>query len=644
MSVKAERRRLRKGTHSCWECKRRKMRCIFDPRDGTVCIGCWRRGSRCVGQELPEEMALVQMRGGGGNPPFSNNTPTAYHRPSHGVPTPVSTSTTVEPSREQDDPPSSHARHLGLSGLLHASLPSRDDTQRICRASWYPSILAHEIMTLPYATLDEIGLKSPTVLLDVPEPHAHPVLIARHMLLLATFLQHQDISGLSESPRAIAERADRSGGYIEALECVMIESVYHANIGNLRRSWLSGRRAMNIAHLMGLNRPYPQTQYTILDPRSSYDPQLMWFRIVLLDRYLCLMLGVSQGCLDRSMASEALLGSDMPLGRLERIHCVIASRILERNESKMSAADEHTLTPTLDAELKSAARSLPSRWWLTPTLDTAPATGTQERFWNIRRMFAQVLHYNLLNQLHLPYMLRASSSSSGDRSCRTVDFFALMAAMTLLLAHLDSQVADSENLLTHQYHSDRAMIEQVQENMKEVNSLSWDALSAQSADLLRQLLAVDGETADGDPRSPRVETALDLNNNAVVSVHIPYFGIIKIALEGISKEMPKPPAATAAEPAMGPSRLARPSGTPDAEGLTPVDVDSHEMPSAMSDICAQIQLQPGALSIPAGAHEGAVGAAPAERPGRSSLAIWRVPWTGSRGRRLGLPGHRHGFL
>ncbi|KAK9249783.1 hypothetical protein V1507DRAFT_446351 [Lipomyces tetrasporus] len=636
MSVKAE--RLRKGTHSCWECKPRKMRCIFDPRDGTVCIGCWRRGSRCVGQELPEEMALVQMRGGGGNPPFSNNTPTAYHRPSHGVPTPVSTSTTVEPSREQDDPPSSHARHLGLSGLLHASLPSRDDTQRICRASWYPSILAHEIMTLPYATLDEIGLKSPTVLLDVPELHAHPVLIARHMLLLATFLQHQDISGLSESPRAIAERLidqavscvttnDKLLGSIEALECVMIESVYHANIGNLRPSWLSGRRAMNIAHLMGLNRPYPQTQYTILDPRSSYDPQLMWFRIVLLDRYLCLMLGVSQGCLDRSMASEALLGSDMPLGRLERIHCVIASRILERNESKMSAADEHTLTPTLDAELKSAARSLPSRWWLTPTLDKAPATGTQERFWNIRRMFAQVLHYNLLNQLHLPYMLRASSSSSGDRryeyaritcvsasrelhrhSCRTVDFFALMAAMTLLLAHLDSQVADSENLLTHQYHSDRAMIEQVQENMKEVNSLSWDALSAQSADLLRQLLAVDVETADGDPRSP------NLNNNAVVSVHIPYFGIIKIALEGISKEMPKPPAATAAEPAMGPSRLARPSGTPDAEGLTPVDVDSHEMPSAMSDICAQIQLQPGALSIPAGVHEGAVGAAPAERP------------------------------
>ena len=49
-------------------------------------------------------------------------------------------------------------------------------------------------------------------------------------------------------------------GSIESLECVMIESVLQANLGNLRRSWLSGRRAMNIAQLMGLNRPHSQTQ------------------------------------------------------------------------------------------------------------------------------------------------------------------------------------------------------------------------------------------------------------------------------------------------------------------------------------------------------------------------------------------------
>jgi hypothetical protein len=517
-------------------------------------------------------------------------------------------------------------------------------------------------MTLPYSTLDEIGLKTPAVLLDIPEPDAHPVLIARYMLLLASFLQylhptlHKDISGLSELPRVIMERLvdravssvttnDKFLGSIESLECVMIESVLQANIGNLRRSWLSGRRAMSIAQLMGLNRPHNQTQYTILNPRTSYHPQLMWFRIVFLDRYLCLILGVSQGCSDHSMASEALLASDTPMGRLERLHCVIASRILERNELNMSAAEEAALTRKLDAELQSAARSLPSSWWLTPPLDAATVADKQERFWNTRRIFAQVLHYNLLNQLHLPYMLCTSSSLTGDRrseyahitcvnasrevlsrfltlrsstgiaySCRTVDFLALMAAMTLLLAHLNSKGGDSENFLAHQYHSDRAMIEQVQKNMEETNRLSSDALSERSAALLRQLLSIDVETADRDRQDFRrvsvqaagTETAaIDLDESVVVSVHIPYFGVIKIAREGINKEIPRPPAKTAVESATRPSPQTQPSETPDEEVLTPVDARNEMFPN-MSDTNAPTQPQPGnTRSIPADADEAA---------------------------------------
>ena len=52
----AKRRKLRKGTHSCWECKRRKMKCIFDPLTNvtTICNGCRHRGSQCVSQEFPE--------------------------------------------------------------------------------------------------------------------------------------------------------------------------------------------------------------------------------------------------------------------------------------------------------------------------------------------------------------------------------------------------------------------------------------------------------------------------------------------------------------------------------------------------------------------------------------------------------------
>lgn len=93
------------------------------------------------------------------------------------------------------------------------------------------------------------------------------------------------------------------------------------------------------------------------------------------------------------------------------------------------------------------------------------------------------------------------------------------------------------------------MIEQVQENMKEVNRVSSDALSAQSADLLRRLLMIEIETVDGNPCCARrvnvqeagSETAAATQDDDVVTVHIPYFGIIKIAREGITKEQPKHP-------------------------------------------------------------------------------------------------------
>ena len=48
-----KRRKLRKGTQSCWECKKRKVRCIFETTSD-VCENCMRRRTACVGQDLPD--------------------------------------------------------------------------------------------------------------------------------------------------------------------------------------------------------------------------------------------------------------------------------------------------------------------------------------------------------------------------------------------------------------------------------------------------------------------------------------------------------------------------------------------------------------------------------------------------------------
>ena len=123
----AKRRRLRKGTHSCWECKRRKMKCVFDPLANatTTCNGCRRRGSQCVSQEFPEVVssfidntsttpspifgsegvvrAETRYAGRDSSPSDGRTTTTPPsedgRRTDYGIPIPTPVSMTAEPSR-----------------------------------------------------------------------------------------------------------------------------------------------------------------------------------------------------------------------------------------------------------------------------------------------------------------------------------------------------------------------------------------------------------------------------------------------------------------------------------------------------------------------------------------------------------------
>ena len=124
--------------------------------------------------------------------------------------------------------------------------------------------------------------------------------------------------------------------------------------------------------------------------------------------------------------------------------------------------------------------------------------------------------------------------------------------MTLLLAHLDShRYPQNENILAHQYLSDRAMVEQTQENMERLSHRDEDSLTTKSAALLRRLLAILGEAADGNThgvervsvsvKAPETEMERpDEDSSSALRFFVPYCGIIKIAREGvISKEIPK---------------------------------------------------------------------------------------------------------
>lgn len=486
-----------------------------------------------------------------------------------------------------------------ISAALYAALPPREDINILIEAGLDVSL--HRIMTHPLAVLAQKPRGGRADLADMPDVKTHPALLAKYLLVLATSLQgvHPELHAeairrLSEPPRHLIRRFaeaaislvtnnDELLGSVEGLECVLLEAMYHANGGNLRRAWFACRRGMVVAQMMGIHRSGIQQPLNVLDSTESVYPSFLWYRILCFDRQLCLMLGLPQGSLDASMASEAALGSDTPAGRFERRQNAIASRILERNESLGAGITDDFMTlHELDAELQQAASELPSKWLLVPNL-ASPVQDPEKTFWDTLRLLDQIFYFNLLNLLHLPYILRSSAPNSGDggvaqnfeyskvtsthasrelltrfvmfRSfnpvaycCRSVDFFALSASLTLVIAHLDGHRRQRQgaggagiNVLAHQRSGDRAMMEQVLENMEHVAKLNTDILSERSSILLRSLLALEADAASALTMDQHPDLAT--RHEQDLRMDIPYFGTITIGREGvISMEVPSRPA------------------------------------------------------------------------------------------------------
>ncbi|EEU34587.1 uncharacterized protein NECHADRAFT_1729, partial [Fusarium vanettenii 77-13-4] len=525
-----KRRNIRKGTRSCWECKRRKARCTFENACDTVCIGCSRRGSACVSQEYPEETSQARQS--------SERRREHFARIGRMVVQIVKEEAMAEPSPdlvddwkpENEKSISTLPPHAGLdvptTELIKdseqlvkvtsfGSLPTPRDVAGVRKSMNRTSGYFMNIMILPYSQLQLYDLR-----VEVPDLHApevHPILKAKRMLTLATNIQSLQLKSqrvscqLSAPPATLVQQLIKAAAcvgtrtcpavFVEELECLMLEAVLLANGGHLQRSWLVLRRLVADAQLMGIHRR--QHSAKGLDPNNNLDTRFFWFRILYTERLLCLLLGLPQASTDCTMGDEAaLLMEEHPVGRLERMHCVIASKLLQRNDMETNYDQE---TRNIDIQIQRAAQSMPPRWWLMPNL--AGISDDVQGFAETMRLTNQLFHHFLIIQLHLPYMVRPTVSSKQRDSmttcvnssrevmvrfisfrsiqsvafyCRAIDFFALLASVTLLLAHIDSHQNNEGESLTHQRPSDRAIIEQAMEYMDDFNKTSQDILSKRS--------------------------------------------------------------------------------------------------------------------------------------------------------------------
>ncbi|KAH8586191.1 hypothetical protein B0O99DRAFT_529202 [Bisporella sp. PMI_857] len=565
----AKRRRLRKGTHSCWACKRRKVRCSFASLEtdgiGTgaatgTCLNCQRRGTKCISQELPEDRSVSQI---------------------------ADTSTPGKAVAAAAHPDAGKTKYEKVSRALVAAFPSQEDMDILQQAGSNVKTFCGQVNLKASSQLDREGLPDDFKLSEMRNPHIHPVLLAKHMLLFSLTLlhlsPHKILHGLSEHYHVVMERLADTAinlvttceellGTMDSLECILLEAYYHLDNGNIRRAWLAFRRAMGAAQLMGIHRPigFP---VKFIEPKSAnIDPSVIWFRIVYMDRFLSLLLGLPQGNSNASLDSDTPLTNGTPSEKFEVIHSGIMAKIFQRNDIGPSPGAV-PMTLEIDKLVLEAADCLPSNFWRPPNF-TGLELNSPEAFREGIRVRDQMAHYTLLNQLHLPFMLCPRADRMAEYSritcvnssreiltrfvafrtfnripsyCRLADFLALVAGMTLILAHLYNHRSNQEagNVFAHQRLVDRAAVEQTLDIMEVSSRLSDDMLAAKCVTLLRHLLLVEANAAKGHNYSaqhvPGVQgVPSDQEGDCTVfSINVPYIGTVKITREGISS-MDKP--------------------------------------------------------------------------------------------------------
>ncbi|KAJ5100297.1 hypothetical protein N7456_006349 [Penicillium angulare] len=635
-SPETKRRKVRRGTQSCWDCKRRKVRCIFPSSTDGICNNCRRRGKPCISQEIPDgfvppipenpvearlgrlERLIELVVSQNGSADAHNQ---LYEETSELPSASVPLGTTQAPTRKE----ASTQQNTGRDGNPHKLssgqkqlLPARSIPRRQAVNKW--EALTHELLavwpnqedlvhlcTLPSGptmrlncgiftscpVMSSADLPTPQELFMLPPIGSHPILIARKFLLLGTFIHGIPLAHIQklgnrgtyylkvmdqvvEKATRLVTTNDELICSVEAIECIMMEAIYQNHSGNLHRSWMAVRRATAVAQMMAIHRGLDSPSLKFLEPatRAIFDPDRICFRLVQMDRYLSIMLGLPPTSLETHFAAPKALEGCSPMERLERIHCVVADNILRRSESDLNNLAKLHETDRL---LQKAASDLPFQWWLPSyTNDKSDDAKVLEDTVRVMNQFA---HYHVLVRLHLPYMLRSSTDNRYDHSkitavnssreilsrylafrtsspvhfyCRGDEFIAFISIIVMCIAHMSAGKRLSQstevpnhgtvfNFLAHSRPSDRGMMERTLEIIESTARHSSDKITSKLGRIINHLLNIEANAANGTmyntSSSQGNDGGLECNGDLTdggkaLNIYIPYFG--KINFESLS--------------------------------------------------------------------------------------------------------------
>lgn len=345
---------------------------------------------------------------------------------------------------------------------------------------------------------------------------------------------------ISEIYRLIVYDDDFAATYT-GIECLMLLSKYHTNVGRPRKAWLACRRAIEFSQLTGLHL------LTAKPPRPGddlYDRRLrLWISVVSSDRFLSLILGLPYSVSNDSYFPQVQLYLNSQLANFETYVArigVLIGQVIDRNQRPGDMSLPETLK--MDQELEEIAKDMPSSWW------DPNSSGQYSLHENCDRLMSHFYHNFFRALLHMPFMLKSStdrrckyshdaaieSSRNGlvaytdlrniagtnPYICKVLDFFAFTLGM-LMVVNLIGEADETENYSKEQDENDWNLVRKTTESLRRAAAESGGTVAAQSANVLSMVCNGDDSCTDSVYDSA--------NCNKGCKITIPFFGTISVA-------------------------------------------------------------------------------------------------------------------
>ena len=586
---------MRKGTHSCFECRRRKIRCIFSPDNPSICTECFARGSRCVDQEHADSDVVVDQRKnlrervarlemlvnslmeetsdtkaadprlhlrsveGVSQTPQSEDSPSSLDvaventhapvmmmfdnavlaRPKGPVvgTSPASSATSPECTSTSKLAYHDSAKPAGSDGPTSQSTSKAYQTRQTLLSILPPHNELFDTLKSNDEWWTMMSQKCPgTRLGQSSEQFAKRVLARGTPCELGSLVICYGVCADDDVTDRCLHLVDRwivsddeYMGTLEGLECSILQAKVYADIGQARRAWLTFRRAIGFAQLMGLHR----------NRTGSPERESIWWSLYQGDKLMGLMLGMPYAISDEHCNMEMdgrsiddVFNGQTFLSKVAQFAGKVTDRIQSARESTFSSLMD------LDQEMKSyAATKIPPDWKNIPAFSES----VDPIEWQGKILTTMCFHQTRV-YLHMPFMLKSTTNSGYDccrdaclggaremlrlyhmlrapgtplYACKVVDFVGFTAAVLVVLGLIGYGRTVGND--PEQDELDWGLIDKTIEILKHASSEKGGKVADQSYQALEQLAQVRNFDCVGPEK-----------DGQSTKIGIPFFGTISV--------------------------------------------------------------------------------------------------------------------